>query len=140
MNLNPSDVIKRPRFLTSPRRPGYDIEFHPRANNKPLDCQVGKHPILRRIIGPGGIPHLYCPKCGSSVAEGLHTGTWSKDDIQRLTKIKQGMYSAEKYGKPKTKKELMEEAWRKHQENRSQRRERMGASIEKFVHDRMLDQ
>ena len=140
MRLNPNSVIKRPRFLTSIKRPGYDIDFHPRAWNKPLDCQVGRHPILRKIIGPGGIPHLYCPKCGSSVPEGLHTGTWSKDDVNRLGKIKQGMYSAQKYGRPRTKEEIMRDAWVKFSESKGQRQERMAASIEKFVKERMLDQ
>jgi len=137
MRLDPNSVIKRPRFLTSTRRPGYDIDFHPRAFDKPLACQTGRHPALRRIIGPGGIPHLYCPKCGSSIGEGLHTGTWSKDDIDRLTKIKQGLYSAQK---PRTKKEIMREAWEKHQASGSQRKERMEASIERFVKERMLDE
>lgn len=137
MKLNPNSVIKHPKFLTSTRRPGYDIDFHPRANDKPLLCQVGRHPKLRRIIGPGGIPHLYCPKCGSSMGEGLHTGTWSRDDIDRLTKIKQGLYSAQQ---PRSKKEIMKEAWERHQESTGKRKERMEASIEKFVHDRMIDQ
>lgn len=138
MRLDPNSVIKRPKFLMTSKRPGYNIDFHPRAFNKPLCCQVGRHPVLRRVIGPGGIPHLYCPKCGSSVGEGLYTGTWSKDDIKRLEQVKQSLYSGER--KPRTKEEIMREAWERHQESRQQRSERMSASIEKFVRERMLDQ
>jgi len=134
------DIIKRPVFLPEGRRPGYSIMHHPRAYNKPLLCQLGQHPIgrMKKILGPAGIPHMYCTACGSSMAEGLFKGTWSKQDIDKLTKIKASLWSAPK--KPRTKKEMMETAWRKHNETRQQRRDRMQASIAEYVHERLLDQ
>jgi hypothetical protein len=137
-DLRPDSVIKRPIFLP-PRRPGYSIDFHPRAMNKPINCQVGLHHLPFKKILLDGIPHLYCIKCGQSMAEGLVTGTWSKDDINRLTLIKQ-----KKYGNigRRTPKQIVEDAIKRRQleVNKKQRRENMERSIAQFVKERMLDE
>jgi len=110
-------------------RPGYNIQFHPRAFSKPIQCQVGHHSLKPGVVN--GVPCLVCSKCGSYIGKGIYEKTMTKHDIKKQA------LGIQRRTKPRTKKEIIEELWEKQEEDR---RERMNRSIAKFVKDRMLDE
>jgi len=91
-------------FLVNPNQPGYQIIRHPSFLSKPVNCVAGLHKGLQfRMID--GILSYYCTKCGMSIAQGIHDGTWTKADIRRIRGIRQEQQ------KPKTKEESLKESW-----------------------------
>jgi len=116
--------------LTGSRQPGYTIQRHPRIYNKPLSCQVGKHEF-RTKFDQRGVPMLVCSKCGAGIGKGLYEKTWSKKDMERITKV--GIR------KKRTKKEIAMDALKRMEEDQDKRRKRMHRSIENIVKRRMSD-
>jgi hypothetical protein len=59
---------------------------HPRASNKPLECQMGLHGKTRgwdtAIIG--GVPVLVCKDCGSCVFKDVLNHTMKKREEKKL--------------------------------------------------------
>lgn len=134
---DPLGIIKRPSYTMQPKRPNYRLDYHPRAFSKPLGCRTGRHPPgkMKRIIGPDTLPYYYCTACGAGVPQGLFDRTWSRSDMNKLAVAdRQQLLS----GKKRTRKEIMEDAWRRHSQTEAQKRERMNQSIEQFVKDRMI--
>ena len=65
-----------------PTAPGRVIH-HPRAYNKPLSCQAGRHTWVNTVVM--GTPWLYCKKCGAGVVKDVHEGTMTKREMRMPT-------------------------------------------------------
>jgi hypothetical protein len=103
------------------------MQMHPNAFSKPIDCQVGLHKgLITTIIG--GVPVLYCVKCGSMMGKGFVEGTWSKDDVKFI-----GEHAYVKH-RPRTKEQIMKEVWAKKERERNKR---MQDSVSEYVKNRM---
>ena len=61
-------------------RPQFDIVHHPRAFNKPLSCQAGKHQWMDKVAM--GVPILYCKKCGAGAPRDSYYGVLSKEEAR----------------------------------------------------------
>jgi len=119
---------KRVKPLSTSRRPGYSIQFHPRRFNKPLVCQSGVHQFSTRF-DERGVPMLVCSKCGAGIGKGLYEKTWTKGDIKKIAAIGER--------KPRTKRQIQEDALKRLRADQKARRKRMHSSIAKFVKRRM---
>ena len=113
--------------LRTTRRPGYRIQFHPRAFNPPLSCKMGLHKGLTTKI-MDGIPSLYCSKCGQYLYKHIVEKTYSRRDLELIEKVKDAKI------KKKTRKEMLVDSWNKLE---ILRRKNSEASIRKFVKQRM---
>jgi len=113
--------------LTSTRRPGYSIVHHRRAFDPPLSCKMGTHKGLTTAM-MDGIPSLYCTKCGQYLYKHIVEKTFSRRDLELIEKAKDEQI------RKKTKKEIMEESWKKLEILRKKNSDR---SIRKFVRQRM---
>lgn len=116
---------KLKRRLRGNLQPGYSIQYHSRAFNKPLSCQVGHHQFVTKFTTQG-VPYLICGKCGAGIAKGIYEKTWSKRDLERIGKI--GVR------KERTKKQIYLDALKKREEARQ---ERINESIRRIVKKRM---
>ena len=120
--------IKKLKPLTTTRRPGYRIVHHPRAFNPPIYCKSGIHKGLTTAI-MDGIPSLYCTKCGQFLYKHIIEKTYSRRDFELIEKAKDEAI------RKKTRKEMLEDSWRKLEILRKKNSDR---SIRKFVKQRML--
>lgn len=58
----------------------FRVIHHPRAFNKPLSCQLGKHDLVVKSVM--GIPFYYCKKCGWGLPKGIVDGVETKREIR----------------------------------------------------------
>lgn len=98
------DVNNRLEILDrfAPPTPKGRVIHHPRAFNKPLSCQSGKHTWSYVILM--GMPYMYCTKCGAGVPEGVYHGTETKREVRTR-------HVAKPWREP-TDKELVDKYWR----------------------------
>jgi len=93
----------------APPTPPPKVIHHPRAFDKPLSCLAGKHRwvVKQWRWSPwyyATVPILYCPRCGAFVFKDSYEGTETKRELrERFVPPRE---------KPKTDKELVEEAFR----------------------------
>jgi len=85
-------------------QPGYRIIRHPRRFDKPLSCRSGLHGngLVTKFMN--GVPILWCKKCGEHIGKAIYERTATKREL---------MESDQRRTKPRTKKEIMLEAWAK---------------------------
>jgi len=85
-------------------RPGYNIQFHPRAFNKPPRCQAGIHKFNDTVV-LNGVPTLVCGGCGAQIGKGIYEKTWTQKDIKIIKRMRNSQ------NRIKTKEERMRECW-----------------------------
>ena len=97
MTRNKEDFKKTRKELDKTRRfmrdqgllnnePPFRLIQHPRAYNKPMSCQLGKHDWTVEVHY--GVPFMVCKKCWAMIAKGIFEGTETKEET-RTRHIKQ---------------------------------------------------